>query len=73
MNDLSRFVTFMAVSAGVFVALLLFAVRKREAKPHTRTFILTTLVSLYLECYLRDMVIFSSVRPGGSTTAFLHW
>ena len=48
MNDLSRFVTFMAVTAGVFVALLLLVVRKREPNPHTRTYILTTLVVVVL-------------------------
>ena len=48
MNDSSRFAIFMVASAAVFVALLLFVVRKRERRPDGRTFILTTLVVVVL-------------------------
>jgi hypothetical protein len=45
-TDLGRFAIFMAASAGLFVAVLRFAIRKRPSRPKALTLILITLVAV---------------------------
>jgi hypothetical protein len=45
-RDLGRFAIFMAASAGLFVAVLRFAIRKRPSRPKALTLILITLVAV---------------------------
>ena len=48
MNDLSRFVIFMVVSAAAFIALLMFVTRNRNTRPEVRTLASTTFVVVVL-------------------------
>ena len=48
MNDTSRFAVFMAAAAVVFIAVLLFVMRRRERTPDVRVLALTTFVVVVL-------------------------
>src|SRR5437762_968727 len=48
MNDLSRFVIFMVVSAAGFIALLIFVTRNRNRRPEVRTLASTAFVVVVL-------------------------